>query len=364
MGAGVTTTAMTVAVAESLLDLSYDTWNFGDSVGFEGLVRASELTGDEKYAQFARAWMRSWASRRHPFRRLDATAPGTAMVHILRRYGDDDLLTAARDLAGYLTSRPLIRGIYATWESSPLMSPYGGEPLSELEQQWLAQPPAGSFLDCLHFDPPFFTGLGELVGDAALIRIGVDQAKGYIRELQRPTGDFAHFILEGVDGTFGTGWTRGQGWALLGLLDVLENLARPGAAAVATDDERQTLQNAAVALIERMLVTQRPDGHWDARLDDPASGMESSTAAFMAEGFRRARELGVSAHPDLRHAEDRARAAVRASIGDGGLLTEVSVAVMACTRDSHYANVPRGYRVPWGQGPALLALTEGGVHDG
>ena len=125
----------------------------------------------------------------------------------------------------------------------------------------------------------------------------------------------------------------------------------------------ETLRRAAARLIDRMLATQRPDGHWDARLDDPASGMESSTAAFMAEGFRRARELGLSSHPDLQRAEQNARDAVRASIDDDGLLTEVSVAVMACTRDSHYANVPRGYRVPWGQGPALLALTGGGVHE-
>lgn len=355
--------ALIVAVGDSLLTLEYETWNFGDSVGFEGLIRASDATGDPTYVQFARGWMRAWATRRHPFRRLDATAPGTALVEVLRRYGDDDLLTAARELAGYLTSRSSIRGIYATWESSPLMAPYGGESLSDREQQWLSRPPAGSFLDCLHFDPPFFTGLGELVADTALIRIGVDQATAYIRELQLPSGDFAHFILEGVEGTFGTGWTRGQGWALLGLLDVLENLARPGARAAASGDDVETLRRAAARLIDRMLATQRPDGHWDARLDDPASGMESSTAAFMAEGFRRARELGLSSHPDLQRAEQNARDAVRASIDDDGLLTEVSVAVMACTRDSHYANVPRGYRVPWGQGPALLALTGGGVHE-
>ncbi len=359
-----TCSATIVAVADSLLDLEYETWNFGDSVGFEGLLRATDLTGDEKYAQFARAWMRAWATRRAPFRRLDATAPGTAMVQVLRRFHDDLLLTAARDLAGYLTARPTIRGIYATWEASPLMAPYGGEELSDHEQRLLAQPPPGSFLDCLHFDPPFFTGLGELVADTALIRIGVEQAMAYIRELQRETGDFAHFILEGVDGTFGTGWTRGQGWALLGLLDVLENLDRPGAVGVATQEERQVLQVAAARLIDRMLATQRLDGHWDARLDDPASGMESSTAAFMAEGFRRARELGVSTNPFMHDAELRARDAVRGSVDVDGLLTEVSVAVMACTRDSHYSHVPRGYRVPWGQGPALLALTEDGTHDG
>jgi unsaturated rhamnogalacturonyl hydrolase len=355
--------ATVVAVAQSLLDLEYETWNFGDSVGFEGLVRASDLTGDDTYAQFARAWMRSWATRRRPFRRLDATAPGTAMVQILRRYGDEDLLGAARDLADYLVSRPTIRGVFATWNSSPLMAPYGGEQLSAEEQLWLDNPPAGSFLDCLHFDPPFLTGLGALTDDADLVRIGVTQARAYVRELQLPSGDFAHFFLEGVDGVFGIGWTRGQGWALLGLLDVLENLRKPDVTTPPDDDDLRVLESAVVRLADRMIASQRADGHWDARLDDPSSGMESSTAAFMAEGFRRARELGISTASSLIAAERRARAAVLSSIDARGLLAEVSVAVMACTRDSHYANVPRGYRVPWGQGPALLALTEGDSHE-
>jgi unsaturated rhamnogalacturonyl hydrolase len=78
----------------------------------------------------------------------------------------------------------------------------------------------------------------------------------------------------------------------------------------------------------------------------------------MAYGFSRA--LGIRGLLDdgerARAAAGRARHAVRAGLDASGTLGEVSAAVMACTQPSHYAHVPRGFRVPWGQGPALLAL--------
>jgi unsaturated rhamnogalacturonyl hydrolase len=45
------------------------------------------------------------------------------------------------------------------------------------------------------------------------------------------------------------------------------------------------------------------------------------------------------------------------------VLANVSAAVMACTEPTHYDNVPKGFNVPWGQGPALLAPVEQLGHD-
>jgi unsaturated rhamnogalacturonyl hydrolase len=354
------TEAAVTSLATSLIEMDYETWNFGDSVGFEGLLRASDATGDPTYASFAHGWIRAWATRAQPYRRLDTTAPGTAIVSVARRTGDDRVITAACDLAAYLMSRPLIRGMFATWEHAPLMRPYGGELMSARDARWLAEPPPGAFLDCLHFDPPFLTGLGVLLGDEGHhhVRVGLEQALAYVEVLQERSGLFAHFVLEGVEGRFGHGWGRGQGWALLGLLDVLENLSGHRAEDAAFVNEAcDEIRCAAVSLVQAMLACQREDGHWNAVVDDPFSGVEGSTAAFMAEGFRRAVQLGVGSADQVGPAQERAREAVRCSLDERGTLRDVSAAVMACTVESHYSNVPRGFRVPWGQGPALLALT-------
>ena len=344
-------------VADTLLALPYETWNFGDSVAFEGLIAASDALGDERWARFAHGWARSWATRATPYCRLDCTAPGRAIVQLAMRFDDPLLLQAATGLADYLLARPMIDGVYATWEHSPLMAPYGSAALSDLELDLLADPPSGVFLDCLHFDPPFFVALGAALKSAHYWRAGLEQAAGYVRLLQTGSGLFDHFVLDGTNGRFGPGWGRGQGWALLGLLDVIETartLPLNEADRVMVAGLVESARSLALALVR----TQRSDGHWYAVVANPDSGDEFSTAAFMASGLARAVRMDIVSDAEAGAAALQALSATRQSILDDGTLASVSVAVMACTQPSHYAHVPRGYLVPWGQGPAMTALCE------
>jgi unsaturated rhamnogalacturonyl hydrolase len=338
-------------VADTLMALRYDTWNFGDSVGFEALLEASRTLGDPTYASYAHGWARSWASRRHPFKRMDCTAPGLAMVQIARETDDSVLVEALIDLVAYLRARPSDRGIYDTWERMCLVAPYGGERLSPREAAWLATPPNGTCLDCLHFDPPFFAALGELIGDSELVDDGAEQALAYVAALQQADGTFDHFFMRGIPETFGGGWGRGQGWAMLGLIDVLEHLPSDHFAI-------PTLRGALTRQIDAMKRLQRSDGKWWCVVDDPSSGEEGSTAAFMATAFLRAIRLGFATRKEL---EAPARAALGGALSDvdeNGFLRDVTAAVMASTKRSHYAHTPRGFIVTWGQGPVVLALAE------
>lgn len=348
------------AVADTLIGLAYETWNFGDSIAFEALLAASDQLEDPRYAAFAHGWLRSWVTRAKPYRRLDCTAPGLALVRAALRFDDGYLLTGAIELADYLMCRPLVGGVYATWDRSPLLAPYGPATLRGRHAALLAEPPAGVFIDCLHFDPGYLVALGAATGMERYWRAGIDQAAGYVRLLQRPNGLFDHFVLDGEPGTFGPGWGRGQGWALLGLLDVVEE-ARRLELDQQTADAVAALGAAAVALVDAMCPTQREDGHWAAVVHDPDSGRESSTAAFMAVGLRRVAELGLLPADTTERVVTAARAAAagtRAVLDDNGVLTDVSAAVWACTEASHYSHVPRGFLAPWGQGPALLALAD------
>ncbi len=337
-------------VADGLVQLPYKAWSFGDSVAFDAMVAASETMGDSRWLQFARGFVRGWASRARPYVRLDCTAPGLAMVQIYRKTKDPLVLEAALGLAGYLVARPRIDGVFATWEHSPLQHPHGPELLTAPELELLADPPAGVFVDCLHFDPPFFVSLGAVTGDARWVEHGAEQAAGYIRLLQQVSGLFDHFVLEGSSRTYGPGWGRGQGWALLGLLDVLDELPT-------THRSRRQLEVATARLIEAMARRQRDDGNWYAVVDNPSSGDESSTAAFMAAGMRRAVCAGL-VDGSVEQAANRALEAAVAASDRDGILTGVSAAVNACTHPSHYAHVPRGFLVPWGQGPLALAIVE------
>lgn len=348
-------------VADALLSLPFKTWDFGDSVAFEALVAASAELDDERWERFVHGWGRAWATRSRPFARLDCTAPGRTLTLIADRHDDVQLLDALTALAGFLRRRPTLDGAYETWDASPLLAPYGDPEVTDRDQRLLADPPAGVFVDCLHFDPPFFTALGRVLRDDALVSDGVAQAHAYVRLLQQPDGLFDHFVLRGESGSFGPGWGRGQGWAALGLLEVVTELrARRTLLAGSSDadlfvDDERTLSSAAARLLRRMADLQRPDGHWSAIVNRPESGDEFSTAAFMASAMGTAVDLGID-DPLLVRAARRAREAVLGSLDDVGRLREVSAAVYASTVPDHYAAVPRGYVVPWGQGPALLAL--------
>lgn len=341
------------AVAGTLVRYEYVPWSFGDSVAFEAL-RAYGTQRDPGVEDFVHGFLRAWAARAEPFRRLDCTVPGLALVETYESTGDDLLLTAALRLAEYLSVRPRIRGIFATWEHSPLRRPWGGAPLSATDARLLAKPPAGSFVDCLHFDPPFFAALGRSSGDRRWTDLAVEQAGAYIEALQRDSGFFDHFVLEGVEGTFGPGWGRGQGWAALGLLDVLAALGPEHPA-------RPELTRSLVRLLLAMSRTQRSDGHWNAVVDR-ASEVETSTAAFMAVAARRAlrgpAELDAETRTRLADMTLRAHEAVVAALSAEGRLLGVSAAVNASTVDGHYEHAPTGFVVPWGQGPALLCLLE------
>jgi unsaturated rhamnogalacturonyl hydrolase len=107
-----------------------------------------------------------------------------------------------------------------------------------------------------------------------------------------------------------------------------------------------------------MIKLQREDGRWWCVVDSERSGEEGSTAGFMATGFARAIKLGIVDESIVKPAMIKALAGVIADTDSAGELQNVTAAVMASTRKSHYEFTPRGFSVPWGQGPVALAICE------
>jgi unsaturated rhamnogalacturonyl hydrolase len=335
------------AAADRLCAYPFACWHYGDSIGFEGLLAATDVLGDGGYEAFVHGAVKSWIPRAQPYRELDNTAPGYAMCLLYERTGDARVLEACVDLARFLTSRRTVEGVYVAFERAPLREPYGGAELPPDEVELLAEPGAGIFVDCLHFDAPFLVKLGVLAGDERLVDAGVGQAVALVDTLQQGDGLFAHFFLERTGRSYGHGWGRGQGWALLGLLDVLEHL--PAARA-----EADRLRAALVRLADALVATQEPDGHWPTPISDRTSFHETSTSSFAAAGLGRGVALGLLDVSVLDTAERAWRASL-ASIHPDGTTVGVSAALWACTAPSHYAGAPVGFQVPWGAGPFLVA---------
>jgi unsaturated rhamnogalacturonyl hydrolase len=337
--------------ARLLSEYRFQIWNYGDSVGFEGLLCATTILSDLRYRGFVHGALKAWSARALPYRELDNTFPGHAACALYEETRDPSLMMALVDLSRFLMSRRLIKGAYAAFESSPVVPPYGGIRVTATEASLITQPGAGVFVDCLHFDPPFFVHLGRLLDDDVLVRTGIEQAMAYIEVLQDPESMlFSHFYLERTRRAYGLGWGRGQGWALLGLFDVLEYVG-------ADEPERQALIDATLGLCQALVRTQQPDGSWRAVVSDPLAREEASTAAFAACGFLRGVRLGIL---DESFLEPALRAWGRTTdlMDDEGRLGLVSAAVFPTTSLASYSHVSTGHLVPWGLGPLIMAAAE------
>ena len=82
------TDALIGAVAARLGAHPFKCWFYGNSVGFEGLIAASDMLGQPKPDQpdwlaFAHGFFRAWATRILPFQPDDNTAPGHAMCTVV-----------------------------------------------------------------------------------------------------------------------------------------------------------------------------------------------------------------------------------------------------------------------------------------
>lgn len=350
------TPARVAAVADRLRAHRFEGWFYGDSIGFEGLVAAADLTGRREHLDFAHGFFRAWATRREPWRPDDNTAPGHAMCALVERTGDGVLREAVLDLARHLRGRRRMGPVSITFEDTlrSLREPYGDVALSPEQAAQMRDPGPGVWLDCMHFDPPFFAHLDRIAPGEGWAEAAVSELLGY-RDLllDEETGLYRHFWLEREGRAHARGWGRGQGWALLGLLDVAALL--PGAAEVHAE---------ALRLARRMLGYQLPDGHWWSLVHEPRSGPESSTAAFMATAFFRGMGLGVLPEGEFAEPAERAYRAMEARLDAEGNLLGVSAAVYSALVEEHYWHVPVDRIVPWGQGPALTAAAARGAWRG
>jgi len=344
------TPGLLAAVAERLSAHQFQGWFYGDSVGFEGLVAAADLLGDPRWENFSHGFFRAWGTRIEPFQPDDNTAPGHVMCEIVERTKDDILKGNVIALAKHLHARRKVDGVSITFEDTlrSLRQPYGDVQLSAAQQEQMKEPGPGIWLDCMHFDPPFFAHLHKLDPQGGWDAAAVTEMLGYQQFLlDQETGLYRHYWLEKVDRSYIDGWGRGQGWALLGLLDVAHHL--PNA------DRVDEVRHEAVRLARTMLGYQLEDGNWHCMVHEPRSGPESSTAAFMATAFYRGMAHGLLDPSEFLAPAKKAYAAMCENLDKDGNLLGVSAAVMSALIDEHYWSVPLDRIVPWGQGPVLTA---------
>ncbi len=309
----------------------YKVWGYGEEMGLQGLLAASDVTSEPAYFEFVHGLMDAWVASRPEISYPDHVAPGSVLLEIYQRTGDQRLLEQARHLAQFFADLPRASsGTARHRPDHPEFSQY-------------------AYVDCIPIDGPFLCRFADLTGETSFFDLGVDLLLSHVRVLQdEDSGLFYHLYDCAHERTNGAFWGRGNGWAILGLIDILELLgpADPARPQIQTFLERQA------AALARL---QDSSGHWHTVLNQPNTYLETSLAAFFCVAFTRAVDSGLLSTRYLESAR-AAWVALVDSIDAHGLVQGVSYATPPGDA-VHYQRAPVGGLYPWGQGPALLAAT-------
>ena len=309
------------SVAERTLRFRFGTWYWGDAIAVDGLLGADRVVGGT-YRDAVVDCLDRWA-RLAPMSFDDALVPGRAVLQLV---ADGSLPRAAADRVVVALERlPLLDG------TIPALEPH--KPQFRF----------GVCIDALYHLPAMMFLAGDYRGDPSAERTAIRVATKILEVLRCPTG-WAQWYDFSLGRNNAVSWSRGLGWAVLGLLDLLALVEHRAAA---------NLVEAAGSILEALASEQAPSGHWPAVLADPRAAEETSTAAFFVAGALHP-EATVVGIPSRTKVEAATAAVLQAVAGDG-TYGGVSADVLPSWDLASYERFPIEPS-PWGQGAALRAL--------
>jgi len=322
-------TAAIKAAAQWCGQLEYRRWFWGEALAFDALVAAADATGDGQLRTTAESLLQGWpaeiASR--AAQPIDVYAPIRALVRLHQGTGRADYLGAAVKVARHIALGPATKGAFL--------------------HQLKGYPPM-VFVDFIYYVGPSLGLLSQVTGETALLDTAVSQTLGHLDCLQDPADDLVRHVYDPARGeTNGVPWGRGNGWALLGLVDTLEIVP-------ASHRGRGLLEQRFRRLLGACLERQAAGGLWHTILDDPASPLEYSISAFFYAALAKAQRLGLAAGTN-----EPAASAWRATFDhirpDGGF--PISMTEWPDWDPQAYYRRPVGINA-WGQGCFLRAASE------
>lgn len=322
-------------VVEATMRWNFRVWGFGEAIALRGLLRAADTLGDRAAQAFVYGVMRTWLGRGVARSPEDHVGAGRELLEMHRRYGDDRFLAAARQLAALHAGFPA--------------GPFGAKCHRPDMAGWRNQ----IWVDCMDVDGPFLARLAVHTGETGHFDAAADALLAYAVTLQEDDGLLTHGY-ERYAGRNGSRWARGNGWALMGMVDTLACLPRQHA-------HWEELHRRLLLLLRALRRFQDPGGLWHTVVDDGTTYLESTLAAMAAHALHEGFRHGVIQRAEFDDMAGRARHAVVRLVDAEGVLGLVSEATPVGAH-STYATRPFGC-FPWGQGPLLLMLTDGEFPD-
>lgn len=304
--------------------------HWGDGILVLGLLEAADALGDDRYAEGARRWLDAQLAEGVNLAdgaTWDWGALPLPALALYRRTGEDRYLTLARDVSEHIT-------ISARRTADGAVVTHAGR-----SQLWV---------DSMYFTAPALVRTAAAVGDLRYVNEATREIELHARHLLEPsTGLFHHMWDEESDERSPCPWARGNAWAALATLDVLDAL--PG-----DHPQRRPLADMFRRQMEAVLRLQDASGLWHTVLDRPDSYLETSCAAMFALAIVGGVHAGLLGGGLA--AARRAWDGVQAQVTPEGRVTGVSAGTPPGDFET-YQMVPLGSQT-FGAGFVLLAGIE------
>lgn len=323
-------------------------------VTYSGMLLASEVTGDPRYAQYTkdrltfiarvadhyRGLTKTDPATRSPVRPLlapraldDAGAMGAAMIRTQRLGGLEADLRPLIDVSlDYISTKEFRLADRTLARNRPL--------------------PDTLWLDDLYMSVPALAQMGALTGERRYFDDATRQILQFSSRMFNPKlGLYMHGWVQGMDVHPEFRWGRANGWAALAMVDLLEVLP-------ADHPDRAAVLKQLQAHIAGLANYQSGSGFWHQLIDRPDSYEETSATAIFAFVIARAANRGWVDHKAYGPMALLAWNAVSTKINARGQVEDVCVGTGMAFDPAFYYHRPVNVHAAHGYGPVLLAGAE------
>ena len=317
-------------IAAYILAYPFRVWGYGEEIGLEAVLELSEAAGDPAFFNFVHGLIEGWVCARPTIMASDHTAPGRVLLRIHEKTKDARFFNQAQLLANWheQLSRP---------ENHPGLHHPGNSTYAPL-----------NFVDCMDMDAPFLCEFARVSGEQRYFDLAFRILSAQVGTLWNESkGLFYHVFDIEKRATNGAFWGRGNCWAFLGILGVLERIP-------VTHEGYRFLLTVFQKHARVLASLQDISGHWHTVMDDPETYLEPSIAAFLCHGFIKAVADHLLPGDYLQNAS-RALQAISTSVDESGLVRGGSCGTPPGDA-RHYNAIKTGGNFPWVQGPALLSF--------
>jgi rhamnogalacturonyl hydrolase YesR len=310
--------------------------HWGDGILMLGLLEAADALGEERYAQGARRWLDAQLAEGVNLAEgatWDWGALPLPAIALYRRTREEPYLALARQVCEHITTR-------ARRTADGAVVTHAGRP-----QLWV---------DSMYFTAPALIRTAAVTDEQRYVDEAVRELEVHARHLlDASTGLFRHMWDEESGQRSPCPWARGNAWAALATLELLNALPQDHPRRVPLAEMLRRQMEAVVRL-------QDASGLWHTVLDRPDSYLETSCAAMFALAIMG----GVQANPpqggwlpsDMLASARRAWDGVQEQVTPEGRVTGVSAGTPPGDFET-YQRVPLGSQT-FGTGFVLLAGIE------